>query len=198
MIVSTTKNENTLHFQNRSVLEDVLKKKSKDFVENFFPTYEYSLKCSYIKKNDIKHLNLFGYLLGSTSIFMILGVGLINELLFGNLIVSTFYMVLQAFFTFYFVLPFNQKIALNKFLTKNINIEYLKSEMFLDYVVDKETMRAFAKSYSEEELVNLMLEKQNLKYRDILFYIEEEQKRIGLKDEKQRLTNAVKCLVEQG
>lgn len=48
--------------------------------------------------------------------------------------------------------------------------------MFLDSVIDKETMRSFVKFSSEEELVNLMFEKENVKYRDILFYINEEQK----------------------
>lgn len=200
------KEEIVLNIERNDVSEGigkVLENKKEYFSKNIFPNYALIEKSNYIEKKGLNDPNIYSFaslICGGCLLLITLGKmfssldisghaykEMINALLYASTGIFSISLVRMKFF---------QKFTSKRWLKKENNTRLLETEMFLDSVVDKETMKTFAKFYSEEELVNLMFEKQNLKYRDILFYIEEEQKKTALNDEKVRLTDAVKCLVE--
>lgn len=186
-------------------LSKLLENKKTYFSKNIFPNYALIEKSNYIEKKGLNDPNIYSFaslICGGCLLLITLGKmfssldisghaykEMINALLYASTGIFSISLVRMKFF---------QKFTSKRWLKKEKNRKVLETEMFLDSVVDKESMKTFAKFYSEEELVNLMFEKQNLKYRDILFYIKEEQKKTALNDEKVRLKDAVKCLVEQG
>lgn len=202
------KEEIVLNIERNDVSEGigkVLENKKEYFSKNIFSNYALIEKSNYIEKKGLNDPNIYSFaslICGGCLLLITLGKmfssldiswhaykEMINALLYASTGIFSISLVRMKFF---------QKFTSKRWLKKEKNRKVLETEMFLDSVVDKETMKTFAKFYGEEKLVNLMLEKQNLKYRDILFYIGEEQKESVLNNEKQRLTDAVKCLVEQG
>lgn len=198
------KEEIVLNIERNDVSEGigkVLENKKEYFSKNIFPNYALIEKSNYIEKKGLNDPNIYSvatFTIGLCLLFIAL-VKLLESLdIQGHSYAMNIFLYLTAgtFGVSLRQMKFFQKFTSKRWLKKENNTRLLETEMFLDSVVDKETMKTFAKFYSEEELVNLMFEKQNLKYRDILFYIEEEQKKTALNDEKVRLTDAVKCLVE--
>lgn len=200
------KEEIVLNIERNDVSEDiskVLENKKEHFSKNIFLKYTLIEKSNYIEKKGLNDPNIYSVATFTSGLFLlfIALVKLLESLdIQGHSYAMNIFLYLTAgtFGVSLRQMKFFQKFTSKRWLKKEKNRKVLETEMFLDSVVDKETMKTFAKFYGEEKLVNLMLEKQNLKYRDILFYIGEEQKESVLKNEKQRLTDAVKCLVEQG
>lgn len=186
-------------------LDILLKNKKEEFIENIFSNYSHTEKSNYIEKNNLKAREISIY---DTTVF-IMAIGSFSAALRSllelsgsthfslHLINGFLFFMLGAFFALLHKMTFFQKFTSNKWLKKEKNKIKLASEMFSDYIIDKEVMKAFTECYGEEALVDLMFKKQNLKYRDILLYMNKERKTTDDNNEKIRLRNAVKCLVEQ-
>lgn len=184
---------------NKKNFDLLLRKKQTFFFENIFPTYSHKEKASYMWNNNIDEnyiLHMCVLIIG----FSIAIFGGTISLTFGALSAINILLALLSFgsgiYLIFSPLTFSmKKITARKWLLKEKNRDYLRNEMFWDSVVDKETLKSFIECYGEEDLVNLMLRKQNLTYKDISSYINE-QENTELQEEKIRLSKAVKCLAQ--
>lgn len=178
-------------------LDNILKNKKADFIENIFRKYTLTEKSNYIEKIRLSELDLNVY---EVTVFIIMFgsfvVSLISLLVFSDqihVINALLFFMIAIFFTFMYKMTFFQKITSKKWLKQEKNRDTLQSEMFLDYAVDKETMKYVVQCYGKEHFVNLMKGKENLKYKDVFSYV---QKIDSENDEKEKLSKVAECLLK--
>lgn len=82
----------------------------------------------------------------------------------------------------------------NEWLNDKKNEDILKAKIFEATVVDENTLIFFSKTYGEQELVKLLMNKEHLTYNDIIIYIEKEKEREAIKGKEIRLTKAIRCM----
>lgn len=82
----------------------------------------------------------------------------------------------------------------NEWLNDKKNEDILKAKIFEATVVDENTLIFFSKTYGEQELVKLLMNKEHLTYNDIIIYIEKEKEREVIKGKEIRLTKAIRCM----
>lgn len=82
----------------------------------------------------------------------------------------------------------------NEWLNDTKNEDILKAKIFEATVVDENTLIFFSKTYGEQELVKLLMNKEHLTYNDIIIYIEKEKEREVIKGKEIRLTKAIRCM----
>lgn len=190
VIEKTEKN----HLKEENCLNDILKVKKKDYVENVFS------KCSIREKQKfIKNIATINY---SDSGILFSFIGMLMSIIgiTGLAVTSSPYFlyleILGIFMMGIFHIPFIQNKLINIWLSEKKNIELLQTEMFKEKVVDKDILKFFAKSYSERQLVLLLNEKEALTYKDIYFYIANENKYKESDKKTKNLSKAVKCLLD--
>lgn len=91
---------------------------------------------------------------------------------------------------------FKNKMA-NKWVSNKNNIEELKKIYFEQTVADKNILKEFALKYSEETLVNLLEEKEVIKYEDIINFMSVEEGRKLKTEKRENLIKAVKCMTNE-
>lgn len=84
-----------------------------------------------------------------------------------------------------------------KWIKNKVNVESLKSSYFKQSVADKETLKEFALTYGEEVLVNLLEDKEVIRYQDIFFYISQQANRNVRTEKRENLIKAVKCMTNE-
>lgn len=177
-------------------LDNILKNKKADFIENIFPKYTLTEKSNYIEKIRLIEPDLNVY---KVTVFIIIFgsfvVSLINLLVFSDqihVINALLFFMTSIFFTFMYKMTFFQKITSKKWLKEEKNRDTLQSEMFLDYAVDKETMKYVVQCYGKEHFVKLMKGKENLKYKDVFLYVQQLDSESA---ETEKLSKVAECLL---
>lgn len=184
------KNKTTTHCSSVEKLKNEILKKQIYFLKNIFPNYSLKEKDCYMKSNNI----------GESSCIIVL-LALIGAPIyfFGtafSLILNHYFNAFLCFFggpfiSFLWTVPFIHRAISKQWLSKEKNETLLKNMMFWDSIIDKETMKDFVQCYGKEEMVKLMLGKENLKYKDISNYIEKQKSE---EKEKLKLSEIVECL----
>lgn len=68
--------------------------------------------------------------------------------------------------------------------------------MCADSAVDKDVLKLFVKIYGNEELVQLLADKDHLTYTDIQLYINNHERKKSMENKKNKIREAVNCLSE--
>lgn len=172
-------------------LNEILDIKKKDYIRNIF------VKCSAKEKQIFIKRSLINY--SSLPVFCsVIGVFMSSIGITGFNFMSSMYFIIPTILGLFMIgvsqLPFIQNKLINMWMSENKNVDFLQNEMFKETVVDKDVLKSFVKNYSERQLVILLNEKEALTYKDIYFYIANENKYREIDKKTINLSKAVKCL----
>lgn len=156
-------------------------------------------------KDDLKNLVFESDAFASASIEQFLKfvfITIITIIFIGGL---ALYIDLLFFIPMIFSFPFafigNTRWSKNRFFRKWIknkdNLNIIKSAYFKQSIVDKETLKEFALIYGEEVLVNLLEDKEVIKYEDIIYSISQETNNMSRIEKRENLFKAVKCMTNE-
>lgn len=84
-----------------------------------------------------------------------------------------------------------------KWIKNKVNLESLKSSYFKQTVVDKETLKEFALTYGEEVLVNLLEDKEVVRYQDIISSLSKQTSSNIKIEKRENLIKAVRCMTNE-
>lgn len=187
MIIETTEYK---QITREASLNDILDIKKKAYIKNIFPKYSMKEKQKFIEKSLTINYSSSAFFLSLTGFFMstisVTCLAATSSMYFFILI------FLGLFMVGIFQIPFIKNKLINMWMSENKNV--LQNEMFKEAVVDKDVLKSFVKMYSEKQLVILLNEKENIRYKDIYFYIDNQNKYKEQGDKIKNLSDAVKCL----
>lgn len=181
-------------------LTELIESKKQLLRHGIFAKQSESEKLDFVENNELaneiveKRKDIYGVIAFFLAIFSVVGIcySRFNDL---NML-TTLFLIITILTVI--ILPDTIKssetskfIIKKKWLNKQENIEILKDEMFENSIIDEEVMRCFVNTYGEKDLINLMLDKENVTYKDVKKYITKEE---NLKDKKEILSKAVNCL----
>lgn len=84
-----------------------------------------------------------------------------------------------------------------KWIKNKVNVESLKSSYFKQSVADKETLKEFALVYGEDVLVNLLEEREVVKYEDIINSMSNQENNKSKTEKRENLIKAVRCMTNE-
>lgn len=170
-------------------LENKLFEKQTYFYEKIYPNYSLKEKDCYMRSNNIGRSSFIIVLLSLIGAPIYFATAFNLEL---NHYFNAFLCFLGGpFISFLWTIPFIHRAISKQWLSKEKNEILLKNMMFWDSIIDQETMKDFVQCYGKEEMVKLMLSKENLKYKDVSNYIEKQKSE---EKEKLKLSEIVECL----
>lgn len=196
-----------LKINNKQRLINTLNKKREVFYNSFIDNFSSEYINNFVKKNNLIHeelenqetkyfcLGFLTFLLGIFTTFILAYSGM------GRLDVSVLIFVFSLSITgilcnySYFFEP--ETKIINEWVLEEKNIMKIKEKIFEDTAIDKEVMEFFINTYSKKELVDLLMQKESLTYKDIYRYINNEENRKIVNKKENILLEAIDCLEEK-
>lgn len=196
-----------LKINNKQRLINTLNKKRDVFYNSFIDNFSSEYINNFVKKNNLIHeelenqetkyfcLGFLTFLLGIFTTFILAYSGM------GRLDVSVLIFVFSLSITgilcnySYFFEP--ETKIINEWVLEEKNIMKIKEKIFEDTAIDKEVMEFFINTYSKKELVDLLMQKESLTYKDIYRYINNEENRKIVNKKENNLLEAIDCLEEK-
>lgn len=184
--------ENNITVENN--LMEVLKEKEQDFKKNVFEKYSKEEKINFINNNiSIDKSDTVSY-------FTMLGF---SSLIFGStysIAYNSSFGLLVAFIglisLFYPMSIFFDNIISKIWLSKEENLELLKKEMFLKSSVDQYVLKLLTITYGKENIIDILVEKNNITYREVFKIIDEKRKENLLKNNRLKVKESIECLLK--
>lgn len=181
-------------------LTELIENKRKFLRDDFFDKQSESEKLNFVENNGMAHemVEKRKMFYGTSAFFLVIFsmIGFCHASVNHLTILTAFFLIISMLLVINLPDTINSSniskfIIKRKWINKKENIEILKDKMFENSVIDEEIMRCFVNTYGEKDLVNLMLDKENVTYKDVKEYIAKEE---VLKDKKEILAKAVNCL----
>lgn len=183
-------------------LFDFLEKKKAIFKEEEFKKISEKDKIAFVKDNNLadKERDETEELYTEFGVFLLICCGFPVTIF--SLSINLYFLPLSLLLIisgFIFIHKSTSKSLHNNLIKSWIeeNEDVLKEKIFYNKVADKDILKHFANIYGRQELVNFLMDKENLTYNDISFYIENIKIREEQKNKEIRLSEAVTCLIEE-
>lgn len=168
---------------------------NKDFHKNYSKKFleTYSLKYFNAEKYNSK------FLLGSVFFIFVFIFLLFNTS--SNNYDNPYYVSLMGFiminaisFHSFTLLSPVKKILNKMYIKKTKNIEIIKERMFLNSIPDNNFVRNFINCYGEKAAKEILMNKENITYSDIIKHIKEVEEKRKKYEREQKVDEIVKCV----
>lgn len=178
-----------------SDLKDLIQRKGENLMQNVFANYTYEKKIDAAKEYGLLDENkgAIKYLISSMAVSIIVNpIGLLTN---HGWVIPTSATVVGLIYMYTMSKSFKNK-NIEKWFSHPENVQALYIFMFKDSVVDEDVLKSFVKVYGNEELVKLLVDKENLSYQDIQIYIAQHERSQDIQNKTNKIREAVDCLSE--
>lgn len=183
-------------------LSDFIEEEKAIFKEKEFEKISEEEKISFVKANKLAQHEIDGkdvlYMGHGISLMIFLGLPMTIFCIFSNV-----YFLLLSLLVMIAGFNLMEKSGseslhdniIKKWLQENEDV--LKERMFYDKVASKAMLKKVINIYGKQEIVNLLMNKESLTYKDICNYVACMTKKQEQKNKEIRLSEAVTCLIEE-